>query len=65
MTDSLYRTQAAKCRTEAEQATLGNVRERCLRAEAAWLGMAARSERVAAEQLLRRNETLNRKNDLP
>lgn len=64
MNDSLYRTQAAKCRVDAELATLGNVRERCLRAEAAWLTMAARSERVAAEQLARKNQTANRKNEL-
>lgn len=42
-----YRAQAARCRAEAALATLENVRERCLRAEAAWLDMAARQESVA------------------
>ncbi len=45
-----YRTQAARCRAEAEAATLDNVRERCLRAEAAWLDMALRQERVVASR---------------
>jgi len=33
-------------RAEAEAATLPNVRERCLRAEAAWSEMADRAERT-------------------
>ncbi len=41
----LYRTRAAQCRTEADQATLENVRDRSLRAEAAWIAMAERGER--------------------
>jgi hypothetical protein len=41
----LYRTRAEQCRAEAEAATLDNVRERCLRAEAAWIAMAERGER--------------------
>ena len=48
-----YRAQAARCRAEAEAATLANVRDRCLRAEAAWLDMAVRHERVAAQRSLR------------
>jgi hypothetical protein len=48
-TDSeLYRTRAAQCREEAAAATLDNVRDRCLRAEAAWVAMAERGERAAA-----------------
>ncbi|MEZ0244249.1 MAG: hypothetical protein ACAH11_12800 [Sphingomonas sp.] len=42
-----YRENAAQARRDAESATLDNVRERCLRAEAAWLDMAERQERVA------------------
>lgn len=42
-----YRAQAARCRAEAEAATLDNVRDQRLRAEAAWIGMAQRHERVA------------------
>ena len=37
---------AAQARADAEQATLANVRERCLRAEAAWTVMAQRAERT-------------------
>jgi hypothetical protein len=41
-----YREHAARARADAEAATLENVRERCLRAEAAWLDMAKRQENV-------------------
>ena len=39
-----YRTLAAQARTDADKATLVNVRERCLRAEAAWLAMATKQD---------------------
>jgi len=45
-----YRAQAEKCRADADKATLPNVRERCLRAEAAWLEMAVRQEKAAARR---------------
>jgi hypothetical protein len=38
--------RAAVARAEAEAATLPNVRERCLRAEAAWAEMAERADRT-------------------
>jgi hypothetical protein len=41
----LYRARAEECRLQAEQATLQNVRERCLRAADAWVAMAERGER--------------------
>ena len=44
--------RAADARRDAEAATLENVRERCLRAAAAWDDMAsrvARTERMRAE----------------
>ena len=50
----LYRLRAEQARAEAEQATLANVRERCLRAEAAWMEMADRADRtekMRADQL--------------
>ena len=50
-----YRAQAAKCRADADRATLANVRERNLRAEAAWLDMAERHERTTASRLAREN----------
>ena len=40
-----YLVRAAEARREAENATLDNVRDRCLRAEAAWNEMAARADR--------------------
>jgi len=40
-----YRSRASEARAEAEAATLDNVRDRCLRAAAAWEAMAARAER--------------------
>jgi hypothetical protein len=40
-----YLTRAAEAKRDAEAATLSNVRERCLRAEAAWSEMAARADR--------------------
>lgn len=41
-----YRDRAAQAHQEAEAATLENVRDRALRAEAAWTQMAERAERV-------------------
>ena len=43
-----FTARAADCRTQADAADLANVRERCLRAEAAWLAMADRSLRTEA-----------------
>lgn len=40
-----YLVRAAEARRDADSATLDNVRERCLRAEAAWNEMAARADR--------------------
>lgn len=40
----MYLARAEAARVEADQATLDNVRDRCLRAEAAWRDMAARAE---------------------
>ena len=42
----LYRQRAEQARSEADEATLANVRDRCLRAEAAWMEMADRAERT-------------------
>jgi hypothetical protein len=44
----LYRTRAEDCLAQAQAATLENVRERCLRAAAAWMAMAERGERTSA-----------------
>jgi DNA-binding transcriptional regulator YdaS (Cro superfamily) len=40
-----YVTRAAEAKRDAEAATLANVRDRCLRAAAAWDAMAARAHR--------------------
>jgi hypothetical protein len=42
----VYLLRAEQARTEADEATLENVRDRCLRAEAAWMEMAARAQRT-------------------
>lgn len=42
----LYLLRAEQAHAEAQEATLENVRERCLRAEAAWMEMASRAERT-------------------
>lgn len=44
----LFRARADECFAQAEQTTLENVRERCLRAAAAWIAMAERGERADA-----------------
>ena len=49
-THEFYMMRAAESAQEAEQATLDNVRERCRRAEAAWLQMA---ERIASGTAMR------------
>jgi len=41
-----YQERAAEARRDAEATSLQNVRERCLRAAAAWEEMAARAERT-------------------
>ena len=47
MTDrETYLARAAEARAQADAATLDNVRDRCLRSEAAWAEMAARAERT-------------------
>jgi hypothetical protein len=40
-----YLARAGEARADAEAATLDNVRDRCLRAAAAWDAMAARAQR--------------------
>ncbi|MFD2431346.1 hypothetical protein ACFSUK_31380 [Sphingobium scionense] len=39
-----YRALAAQAHADADAATLANVRDRCLRAENAWLEMARRQD---------------------
>ena len=54
-----YQSRAAECRAQAEAATLQNVKDRCLRAEEAWNGMAQRlqrHERMRAESAAAKTE---------
>ncbi|WP_375393357.1 hypothetical protein [uncultured Sphingomonas sp.] len=43
-----FTTHASRCRQEADDAILDNVRDRALRAEAAWTAMATRSRKTEA-----------------
>jgi hypothetical protein len=52
----LCRQRAEQCRADAADATLENVRERLLRAEAAWVAMAERGERADAMRATREKE---------
>jgi hypothetical protein len=51
-----YLLRAEAARAEADEATLANVRDRCLRAEAAWMEMAARAERTETMRAQRESE---------
>ena len=42
VTSDFYLARAADCARDAESTTLANVRDRCLRSEAAWRAMADR-----------------------
>ena len=53
-----FAAHAARCHQEAEDATLDNVRDRALRAEAAWAIMAARSLKTEAARDAREARTL-------
>jgi hypothetical protein len=59
-TSDFYLARAAESARDAENASLSNVRERCLRAEAAWRQLADRlekgeamRERLAAEKAVK------------
>lgn len=45
-----YAAHATRCREEADAAKLDNVRDRALRAEAAWAAMASRSLKTEASR---------------
>lgn len=48
-----YHALAAEARSQADAATLDNVRDRCLRSEAAFLVIAHRQDRVDRSRALR------------
>ncbi|WP_066559578.1 hypothetical protein [Croceicoccus bisphenolivorans] len=54
-TFEFYDARAREAAIEAKQATLQNVRERNLRAEKTWRGLADQAKRVTAEKLKREN----------
>jgi hypothetical protein len=54
-----FTARADQARAEAEAATLDHVRERCRRSEEAWNALAAkaaRSEKLRAEEALRKSQ---------
>lgn len=53
-----FSAHAARCQQEAADATLDNVRDRALRAEAAWTAMAVRSRKTEASREAREARTL-------
>ncbi|MDF2640570.1 MAG: hypothetical protein K0R64_3554 [Novosphingobium lindaniclasticum] len=54
MSDSdTFAAHAARCTREADEATLDNVRDRALRAAAAWHAMAERSLKTEATRAAR------------
>ena len=53
----MYTARAAEARADADAATLDNVRDRCLRSEAAWAEMAERASRT---DTLRKNRELEK-----
>lgn len=52
----LFRARADEAGSAASQSDLDNVRERHLRAQAAWEAMAVRAERVANQRALNEAE---------
>jgi len=50
---AFFRARAAAEHAAAKAATLENVRNRCERAEAAWIQMAERAERTREQRLVR------------
>ncbi|MEK7343909.1 MAG: hypothetical protein AABZ73_08815 [Pseudomonadota bacterium] len=48
-----YHALAAEARSQADAAVLDNVRDRCLRSEAAFLAIAHRQDRVDRSRALR------------
>ncbi|MGB3848241.1 MAG: hypothetical protein WA940_20385 [Sphingopyxis sp.] len=60
VTSDFYRTQAAKCTGEADASLLPQVRDRNLRAAAAWQSMADKlvlTEATRAKQAVRKEAT--------
>ncbi|MFD1105982.1 hypothetical protein [Sphingobium olei] len=60
-----YRALAAQAHSDAESATLDNVRDRFLRAESAWLTMARRQDATDAARARRDAETHARNPTVP
>ena len=54
-----FTAHATRCHDEADAATLDNVRDRALRAEAAWTAMAVRSRKTEASRDAREARTLS------
>ena len=59
-TEAFYIARAEEAAAEANNATLDNVRERALRAEASWRAMATRARRVETARARRADEAAGR-----
>lgn len=53
---NFYRQMADQERRNADSSMLDQVKERCLRAEAAWIAMAERAEKIRAQRTEREQE---------
>lgn len=53
---NFYRQMADQERRNADSSMLDQVKERCLRAEAAWIAMAERAEKIRAQRIEREQE---------
>ena len=59
-TFEFYDARAREAATEAKEATLQNVRERNLRAEKSWRGLADQARRVMAERARQKQQREDR-----
>jgi len=60
-TAKFYSDRADEARSQANAATLDNVRERCLRSATVWEELASRAARVDAERRVREAATASTK----
>lgn len=64
LTLDFYLARAAESATEADNATLDNVRERALRSEAAWREMAGRQARINTQREIAARQREDRPEEL-
>ena len=59
-TFEFYDTRAKEAAAEADKADLENVRDRCLRAEKTWRGLANQARKVMVDSQVRVNDVTDR-----